>query len=253
MTTPKDIALAIVDELFIGKDLTAVERWIHPTYIQHNPAVPDGPEGIRNLFASAPAESRFELHRVIADGDLVALHNSLHGLGPTPLVAFDIFRIEDGTLAEHWDGMQPVTETTVSGRTVTDGPTAVVDLDKTDANRALVTAFVQNVLVGGKAEAITDYISAGQYHQHNPKIADGLDGLAAALEAFGEQGITMTYNTIHKVVAEGNFVLTLSEGELAGAHTAFFDLFRVHDGKIVEHWDVTPEIPSEMAHDNGMF
>ena len=57
----------------------------------------------------------------------------------------------------------------------------------------------------------------------------------------------------HRIIAEGNFVVFHSEGEWGGKPQSFFDLFRVEDGKIVEHWDVIQEIPSEMAHENGMF
>ena len=63
----------------------------------------------------------------------------------------------------------------------------------------------------------------------------------------------MIYSDVHMVVAEGNFVFTASEGKLGGKPTAFYDLFRVEDGKIVEHWDVIADIPAEMAHDNGKF
>lgn len=55
------------------------------------------------------------------------------------------------------------------------------------------------------------------------------------------------------MVADGEFVLTQSEGSLGGTPTAFYDLFRIADGKIVEHWDVINEIPTAFAHDNGMF
>ena len=68
-----------------------------------------------------------------------------------------------------------------------------------------------------------------------------------------EQGIQMIYTGVHMVVAEGDFVFTASEGTLGGTPTAFYDLFRVADGKIVEHWDVIAEIPADMAHDNGKF
>ena len=69
------------------------------------------------------------------------------------------------------------------------------------------------------------------------------------------QGITMKYDTIHKVLGEGNFVLVMSEGRLGGEPTAFYDLFRVEEGKIVEHWDTIETIPprDQWKNDNGKF
>jgi predicted SnoaL-like aldol condensation-catalyzing enzyme len=63
------------------------------------------------------------------------------------------------------------------------------------------------------------------------------------------------YTKVHKVLGEGNFVLTVSEGEWNGSKKhVFYDLFRMKGGKIVEHWDVIQEIPTEgLAHNNGMF
>ena len=65
----------------------------------------------------------------------------------------------------------------------------------------------------------------------------------------------MKYDTVHKVLGEGNFVLSVSEGTFAGAPTSFYDLFRVADGKIVEHWDTIETIPaqSEWKNQNGKF
>ncbi len=134
-----------------------------------------------------------------------------------------------------------------------DGATEVTDLDKTDANRALVVRFVETVLKGGDASNITDFISTETCIQHNPGIADGLDGLGAALAGMAQSGVTMVYTDTPIVIAEGNFVLTGSEGTLGGKPTAFYDLFRVEAGRIVEHWDVISDIPPEMAHDNGKF
>ena len=70
-----------------------------------------------------------------------------------------------------------------------------------------------------------------------------------------KNGITMTYDRIHKVLGEGNFVLVVSEGSFAGKHVSFYDLFRVEAGKIAEHWDVIePLLPnSEWQHQNGKF
>ncbi|GAA0242183.1 nuclear transport factor 2 family protein [Cryptosporangium japonicum] len=252
-TTAKDIVLTAAGQLFGDRDATAVDRWVSPGYVQHSGLAPDGPEGIRGLVESLPAGFRYDLHRVLADGDLVALHGTYHGFGPDPLVAFDVFRVADGALAEHWDALTPVVPTTVSGRSQTDGPTEVTDLDRTEDNRALVTGFVENVLRGGKVELITDYLSTESYAQHNTGIGDGLDGLGAALAALAQQGVSMVYDTVHRVIADGNFVLTVSEGRFGPTPTAFYDLFRVDGGKIVEHWDVTPEIPATLPHGNGLF
>jgi len=253
--TAKDIVLSAAGQLFGDKDPSAVDRWVAPTYVQHSSLATDGPEGLRQLVSDLPTDFRYDLHRVISDGDLVALHGTYHGFGPDPLVAFDIFRVADGKLAEHWDALAPQVDKTVSGRTQTDGPTEVTDLDATDANRTLVTEFVETVLKDGKTDTITDYLSAETYWQHNVGIGigDGLDGLGAALGALAEQGISMVYDTVHKVIAEGNFVLTLSQGRFGAAPTAFYDLFRVENARIVEHWDITPEITTDLPHTNGLF
>jgi predicted SnoaL-like aldol condensation-catalyzing enzyme len=74
--------------------------------------------------------------------------------------------------------------------------------------------------------------------QHNPRFADGVSGLLAALTTLAEQGITMTYNGIRQVVADGDLAYLRSEGTFAGQPFVFHDLFRVADGRCVEHWDV---------------
>jgi predicted SnoaL-like aldol condensation-catalyzing enzyme len=65
----------------------------------------------------------------------------------------------------------------------------------------------------------------------------------------------MKYDRIHRVLGEGNFVLTISEGSFAGTHSSFYDLFRVEQGKIAEHWDTIEAIParSEWKNENGKF
>ncbi len=103
------------------------------------------------------------------------------------------------------------------------------------------------------------------YHQHKniitsphrliPLIPDQLSGLGNALREWAKQGITMKYDTVHKVLGEGNFVLIISEGHLAGDLKSFYDLFRVENSKIAEHWDVIEAIPSKenRKNNNGKF
>ncbi|MGY4982782.1 nuclear transport factor 2 family protein [Streptomyces sp. 900105755] len=249
----KDIVLKAAGELFGGRDPGAVDRWVAADYRQHSSLAADGPEALRALVAGLPGDFRYEGARVIADGDLVALHGTYHGFGPVPLVAFDLFRIDaDGRLAEHWDALTPVVTDTASGRTQTDGPSAPSDPDRTEANRALVTEFAQKVLVGADYSVLTDYISTDTYRQHNPEAADGLDGFGAAAARWAEQGKNLVYRAVHRVVAEGDLVLLQSEGEF-GVPVAYWDLFRVADGRIVEHWDVIAPVPAELPHSNGLF
>lgn len=115
-------------------------------------------------------------------------------------------------------------------------------LDKTDANKALVEGFVRDVLKGANPGRITEYISADQYLQHNPAVADGLDALGKALEAMAGAGKPMVYTENHMILGEGNFVLSVSEGQFLGKHAAFYDLFRIENGRIVEHWDAIEQI-----------
>ena len=153
---------------------------------------------------------------------------------------------------EHWDTVQPRPDSTASGRSMTDGPTDMMDFDRTEANRQLVMDFYREVLIEGQIDRAEQYLGA-TYHQHNPQIADGLEGFTAFFTHLQENKIPFSLTRTHRTIAEGNFVLLHSEGQIGGAPHAFFDLFRVEDGRIVEHWDVVQPIPTEMAHDNGMF
>lgn len=224
-------------------------------YRQHNLGVADGVEGFAEALAALPEGSaRVDTARVFRDGDFVFAHTDYDFFGPK--IGFDIFRFEDGLIVEHWDNLQDTaTEPNPSGRSMIDGPTEATDLAATEANKAFVRSFVETVLMAGDTSTLTELVNPDLYHQHNPQIADGLDGLGAALAAFAEQGIVMAYDKIHGVFGEGNFVLTVSEGSLGGVASSFYDLFRVEDGLIVEHWDVIEPIApaSEHAHSNGKF
>jgi predicted SnoaL-like aldol condensation-catalyzing enzyme len=167
-----------------------------------------------------------------------------------------VFRFEDGKIVEHWDNLQETPKKpNPSGRTMTDGPTEVKDLDRTAANKQLVRDFVDDVLVGGKLDRLANYFDGDNYLQHNPQIGDGLSGLGKALAEMQKAGITMKYEKVHRVLGEGNFVLVMSEGQFAGKHVAFYDLFRLENGKIAEHWDTIAAIPDrkDWKNNNGKF
>ena len=240
-------------------DADTMRELANPDYIQHNPFIPTALEPFIELLPVLEAAgTKAENVRMFQDGDYVFMHNIWRNASPfgaDEMVAFDIIRVdENGKVAEHWDALQPLVSETISGRTQTDGPTEATDLDQTEANKALAIALVEDVLMGKDPAKITEYISAESYAQHNPQIADGLDGIIAAVEALTAQGNMFVYTEIHAVLGEGNFVLTVSEGEWSGQAHAFYDLFRMNNGMIVEHWDVIQPVPTEgLANTNGMF
>ena len=165
---------------------------------------------------------------------------------------FEIFRFEYGLAAEHWSGIADHPETTVNGHSMLDGATEITDKNLTQKNKEFATSFVQTVLIDGRFDKLSEF-----YHpeiiQHNPFIDNTVPGLLKGVEELQKKGMSLEIKKIFKVLGEGNFVLVCSEGKFAGKYTAFFDLFRLENGIIVEHWDVLQEIPEKMAHDNGFF
>ncbi|MFC5470924.1 nuclear transport factor 2 family protein [Cohnella suwonensis] len=247
-------AIAVLQSLESG-DPSAIQAHINPNkYIQHNLSFPDGREVMLGALDSLKkGGTKVDIKRVIVDGDFVALHTDYNFFGPK--IGFDIFRFENGQIVEHWDNLQDKVNQTPSGHTMIDGPTEIADADITEENKAYVKGFVENILMGKNPNLLTSYFDGDNYIQHNPSIADGLSGLGAALQAMAEQGVEMKYEQIHQVIGQGNFVLVASEGTFAGDHTAYYDLFRVDNGKIAEHWDVMETIlPEEKrANQNGKF
>ncbi|HMR89236.1 MAG TPA: nuclear transport factor 2 family protein [Saprospiraceae bacterium] len=230
--------------------------YINPNkYIQHNLGVGDGLAGFGAVLQALPPNSaKANTVRVFQDGDYVFAHTEYDFFGPK--AGFDVFRFEDGKIVEHWDNLTEITPPNPSDRTQFDGETKVSDIDKTEENKNIVTGFVNDVLKDGKVEKLTTYINPNKYLQHNSGVADGLDGLGAALDYFAQNGLVMIYDKVHKILGEGNFVLTVSEGKFGkGDNVAFYDLFRVENGQIVEHWDIIEPIPAQeyWKNNNGKF
>lgn len=229
--------------------------YINPNkYIQHNVDVEDGLAGFGKLLQQLPPNSaRVNTVRVFEDGPFVFAHTEYNFFGPK--IGFDIFRFEDGKIVEHWDNLQEKPEgVNPGGHTMTDGPTAITDLNKTEENKALVKNAL-STLSSSQGGELAKYFDGDRYINHNPKAGDGLSGLAKGMAERANAGIIAKYEKVHKVLGEGNFVLTVTEGSLSGTPTSFYDLFRVEHGKIAEHWDVVQEIPApeNRKNNNGKF
>ena len=256
--SPKEKALALIGT-FASGDAKLAASLLDENYIQHNLAYGTGRDafvGSVNYLASAPVKTTVRNIRAFEDGKYVFLQSVYNFAGAGEQVAFDVFRFNDeGKIAEHWDNLAALAQANPSGRTQIDGSMEVTDLDKTEENRELVKQFLYDVMQGNHAEKTADYFNGVAYIQHNTGIADGVSGLGAALTALSEQGISMIYNQVHMVLAQGNFVLAVSEGTFGGAPTSYYDLWRVEDGKIAEHWDVMETIADKDSwqNENGKF
>jgi predicted SnoaL-like aldol condensation-catalyzing enzyme len=202
-----------------------------------------------------PPEGGFKSNviRAFQDGEYVFTHTDYEIYGNK--IGFDIFKFENGLIIEHWDNLIDKAGKNPSGHTQIDGVTTAKDLNKTAKNKTLVKNFISTILMKGEIDKLAIFFDGDNYIQHNPTIADGLSGLGKALEGMTKQGIKMEYNTIHKILGDGDFVLAVSEGEFAGKHTSYYDLFRVENGKIAEHWDVMETVTpkADRKNTNGKF
>jgi predicted SnoaL-like aldol condensation-catalyzing enzyme len=228
--------------------------YVNPNkYNQHNLQVGPGPAGVAALIQKLPSDAWVNTIRVFEDGDYVFAHTQYNFFGPK--VGFDIFRFEDGLVVEHWDNLQETaTEPSPSGHTMIDGPTIASDLDKTDANKALMQRYMEDLLAG-RRETFPSYFNGTEYIQHNPWVADTIPGLIAGLQALAARGKAVVYNRVHMVLGEGNFVLVVADATFGGVPTAIYDLFRIANGKIAEHWDTLEAIPprDQWKNSNGKF
>ena len=102
----KQMALAAFEAAFNQRDPAAAEHYWSPGYIQHSAIIGPGRDGLFALIATLPPGARYDNNLIMAEGDYVMMHGRYSGLTTASMIAVDIFRIEDGLFAEHWDVLQ---------------------------------------------------------------------------------------------------------------------------------------------------
>lgn len=258
----KSVAVHVLKGVFERGDTKVVDRFVRPDYIQHNPQAPDGAKALKNfgrVFRQKFPDAKYDVKRVVAEGDLVLVHSNVIPIpGTRGTAVFDIFRLQNGKIAEHWDTIQDVPATTVNGNDMfsTESlPRSEQPQNRwlTAYNKQLLTTYLDQLLVKKDLTAVDRYAGT-EFHQHNPNIPDGVEGLKAGIGGYLQQFPQVSY-TPKRVIAEGGLVAVHSHvvntpGDRGAANV---DLFRVRNGKIVEHWDVIQEVPETSANDNTMF
>lgn len=218
----KAIVLAAFRRLIGERNTSVIDTYFHDSYVQHSPMVKDGKAGLLEALEHlkqqpAPAEGKSPVVRTIEDGDYVMLHMDVAFMGKNVAIV-DLYRLEEGKLAEHWDAMQ---EQPQKGA-ITEGATEVTDWDLTATNKAIVEQYFREP---GAALLSPDY------HSHN--------GNSPGLEA----------RRVHRIIGEGNFVVVQS----SAADVVCYDIYRLQEGLLAEHWQVAQAIPARMPHSNGMI
>jgi predicted SnoaL-like aldol condensation-catalyzing enzyme len=127
------------------------------------------------------------------------------------------------------------------------------DASQMDANKKVVVEFYDAAINQKNFEAASKFLGP-RYTQHNPRAADGPEGLKAFL-AFLREKFPDYHSEIKRIFADGNYViLHVHNVPTAGSRgNAIIDIFKLENGKIVEHWDVRQEIPEQAANANTMF
>lgn len=223
-------------------------------YIQHNPQTHEGSEGLAALFKRLSQTSpRVNVVRAFEDGAFVFAHTEYDFSRRN--IGFEVFRFEDGYAVEHWDNIQKRQGLNLSGHSMVDGVTEASEPGKTEENRACIRHFVETVLIGAHIDDLTQHFDANVYVEHNPRLSDDLDLLHRSLEQQADGSRLVNYQRLHRVLADGDFVLSICEGEFSGKHSAFYDLYRLSKGLIVEHWDTVEHIAprSDWKNSNGKF
>ena len=122
-----------------------------------------------------------------------------------------------------------------------------------EANKKTVLEFYEAGLNKKDFDAASKYFGP-KYIQHNPGAPDGIEGFKGFLNFLREK-FPNSHSEIKKVFADGDFVILHVHAvrEPGTRGRAIVDIFRLENGKIVEHWDVAQDIPEKMPHNNGMF
>ena len=136
---------------------------------------------------------------------------------------------------------------------------AVARAAKAQQNTAVVLAFLDTVFNKHEVELAFKLYVGPVYRQHNPNVADGIDGAVKGLARLTHEIFPEMRQQVKRTVSQGDLVSVHAHysrnaaDREAGSGQAVIDIFRLEHGKIVEHWDVVQDIPVKSANDNSMF
>lgn len=237
-----------------GTARAAVHKYTGHRYTQHSTGVGNGAEGFLKFFEPFVARNPkrdIEIVRSFQDGPWVFCHayQSLND-GAAQWVTMDMFYTDpNGLILEHWDTIAPHTDTNNSAADMVVGTRDIDHGADTAANKALVLEFTKQVLQEGRHNKTAAFV-AEDLVQHAGTIGAGREGL----EDWLRSDAAGAYDMLFHLMGDGDFVVTYGKRHAGGKDRAVFDLYRVAQGKIMEHWMNAEEIgPRETWGNSGKF
>ncbi|MEM7469711.1 MAG: nuclear transport factor 2 family protein [Pseudomonadota bacterium] len=237
-----------------GNAREAVLKYTGHRYTQHSTGVGDGAEGFLAFFepfVERNPKRDIEIVRILEDGPWVfcSAYQSLND-GAAQWVTMDLFYTDpEGLILEHWDTIAAYESETASGEDMVGGTRDVGTSASSEASKSLVLEYTKQVRQERGFDKLDQFVSDGLV-QHAAPIGAGRDGLAAWLSS-EDAG---SYEMLFQLIGQGDLVVTYGKRHAKGADIAVFDLYKVADGKIVEHWMNEEEIsPRENWGNTGKF
>ena len=248
----KTIVLDFYKNVIGQRDTSLIDAYVSDVYIQHSPLVKDGKEGLLEAISylkqmPETREKGSPVKRVLEDQNYVMVHLDIVFMGKRKAV-IDLFRLEQGKLAEHWDAVQDYQGQDSDKASLTGGSATVNGVNLTNKNKSLVKRFFHEVTNNQSTDVKNSFLSP-DYIEHDPEVT----------KATGRLGLYLSHRPghsrkkAHKIIGEGNFVMVQSEGLKNNHPFVFYDIVRVENNQIIEHWSVAQAIPDAMAHKNGMI
>jgi predicted SnoaL-like aldol condensation-catalyzing enzyme len=233
-------------------DAELATKYLNPhKYIEHNPSLGDGVEGFREYIRLLSREDhRLKVVRAFQDGNYVFTQEDGLILGQNTF--FEVFRFEDGLIVEHWVFSAKAGPPNKSGHTQTDGPTEAKHLEDTERNKSLLRKYYETFHIRGDHSRREQYFAGDLCIRHEPGVRDGV------AEFMRDVAVLMQHRTIDEIkllLGQGDFVFIAAKGTHEGDPCAYIDLYRMEDGKLVEHWGFPQTVPpqDQSKNNNGML
>jgi predicted SnoaL-like aldol condensation-catalyzing enzyme len=259
----KTLILGLVREILEARHMELANKYLADDFIQHNPNAANGLAALKQYFAAGNVQPREiqpkvgrKLVAMVAEGDAVLIVSPRELTDPKDkaqkytTVGFDAYRIKGGKVIEHWDAAFKNANGPAAAYTpVTPDSKPAEELAKSldkklEANKMLVVNMWREAIEGRQKEAIGKYFS-DSFIQHAATMAPGLEGIRNMVNRGQPQAVPAKTGLKPTVlIAEGDFVAAIfprtypdPKDSSRKYTTAGLELYRIENGKIVEHWD----------------